>query len=356
MGSRHLRPAAPGGSGLRIVRARRCCPSGRGVVRPAETLGPAARLAWNACMNDVWLARDLMDRGVAPSRLSALRRSGRLTSVRRGALTLPGQRSAVENHRLCIEGTWPQIHPGGAISHWSAAVLHDLWLLHPRLDEVWVTRPGHIGGKIRSAVHMVHCPLGEGELTEVDGIVCTSPARTVIDVARHDGFLPGLVMADDFLRRGGHAAELWAVVRAGSRRPGNATARRVVACADGRSESPQESHLRGLMEQFCLPRPTPQLVINDQSGRFVARVDLALEESRLAIEYDGEGKYMASDGPSQLLEVLAREKAREQTIVDAGWWPLRVRKADMVRPQELMRRIRLTSDERRRQLSRNSAA
>jgi hypothetical protein len=63
--------------------------------------------------------------------------------------------------------------------------------------------------------------------------------------------------------------------------------RRVAALADPRAESPPESLVRVLLTLGGLPRPVPQYVILDQGGRFVARVDLAWPEVRLAGEYDG---------------------------------------------------------------------
>ena len=62
--------------------------------------------------------------------------------------------------------------------------------------------------------------------------------------------------------------------------------RRVAALADGLTESPQETRLRLLLRRTGLPDPITQHVVRDGS-RFVARVDSAWPEHRLALEYDG---------------------------------------------------------------------
>jgi hypothetical protein len=67
---------------------------------------------------------------------------------------------------------------------------------------------------------------------------------------------------------------------------GTRRARRGVGLADGRAESPPESSLRVLPRLAGLT-PGPQYVVRDAEGRFVARVDLAFPEQRVAVEYDG---------------------------------------------------------------------
>lgn len=63
-------------------------------------------------------------------------------------------------------------------------------------------------------------------------------------------------------------------------------AREVCALADGLAESPQETRLRLAMLWGGLPSPTAQYVVRD-AGEFVARVDFAWPELKVAVEYDG---------------------------------------------------------------------
>lgn len=65
--------------------------------------------------------------------------------------------------------------------------------------------------------------------------------------------------------------------------------RRVTALAEPASESPMETRLRMLLVLRRLPRPAAQVPIHDPAGRFIGRVDLFYDRSRLAVEYDGAG-------------------------------------------------------------------
>lgn len=65
-------------------------------------------------------------------------------------------------------------------------------------------------------------------------------------------------------------------------------ARRTMLLAEPRSESYGESWLRLRVVDAGFPRPEPQVVVRDEQGGFVARVDLADRARRLAIEYDGQ--------------------------------------------------------------------
>jgi very-short-patch-repair endonuclease len=73
-----------------------------------------------------------------------------------------------------------------------------------------------------------------------------------------------------------------------------------VAAADGLAESQQETRLRLLLHGSKLPRPVAQFSVYDDVG-FVARVDFAWPEQRVAVEYEGrwhgERQHVATDRP-----------------------------------------------------------
>jgi len=52
--------------------------------------------------------------------------------------------------------------------------------------------------------------------------------------------------------------------------------------------SPQETRLRLLFIDAGLPKPTTQITIYDQSGRYVRTIDLGWEDFNVGAEYDGE--------------------------------------------------------------------
>ena len=65
----------------------------------------------------------------------------------------------------------------------SAAVVHGLPIWSEGLDRVHLTQNRRGGGKARRLVHVHGTRIEPDEITVVDGIVVTSLARTVLDLA-----------------------------------------------------------------------------------------------------------------------------------------------------------------------------
>lgn len=150
----------------------------------------------------------------------------------------------------------------------------------------------------------------------------TSALHTCADLAR---FAPGLaeavVLMDIALAKGvlrevrlERCRESVPVGR------GSRQARRAMQLADARSESPQESRLRVGLVLAGLPPAVPQFEVRHQ-GRFLASVDLAYPEAKLAIEYDG----LWHAAPGQ----LGRDRRRLNALVSAGWRVIHVTAADL---------------------------
>ena len=154
-----------------------------------------------------------------------------------------------------------------------------------------------------------------GSTVVVHGVRVTSPARTIVDLAR-TGCLEDAVAAGDFaLSRGlmAHAdlaAEI-AVVPPGTR--GLPGARLAVDPMDGASGSPGESLSRVRMFRLNLPRPLLQSEFRDDRGR-IGFSDFAWPG--VVGEFDGKKKYgteFAEDG-GEVQEILWREKQREDRL------------------------------------------
>ncbi|MEU8300214.1 DUF559 domain-containing protein [Micromonospora sp. NPDC048909] len=90
---------------------------------------------------------------------------------------------------------------------------------------------------------------------------------------------------------------------------------RVAELADPGAESPPESRLRVRLVLAGLPRPVSQFVL-EHEGRFVARLDLAWPQHRVAIEYDG----LWHHDPEQ----FHRDRRRLNRLVGEGWTVLHV--------------------------------
>jgi G:T-mismatch repair DNA endonuclease (very short patch repair protein) len=156
--------------------------------------------------------------------------------------------------------------------------------------------------------------------------------RTALDIACQEPLMEAVPALDVLLGRAivgrselSEAAALLAGRRGGRR------AQRAVALADPRAGSQPESRVRVLLTLAGLT-PVPQFTVLDAEGGFVARVDLAFPEARIAIEYDG--AWHAAPGQ------FARDRRRLNRLVAAGWTVVHVTAADLRRPDGLLTQVR----------------
>ena len=176
------------------------------------------------------------------------------------------------------------------------------------------------GGSRRTAgrTDVAVADLPTDQVVLIHGVAVTSPARTVVDIARKRPFLEALVTADAALRRGISRGQLEAVLATMPRWPGTVAAAEVVRWADGRSESPCESVTRARFILLKLPVPELQVRLRVDGGR---RVDFLWEQVGLVGEADGRVKYQGDDA----LQVLWDEKQRrdaieeERTVIRWTW-------------------------------------
>lgn len=177
-------------------------------------------------------------------------------------------------------------------------------------------RPG--SGSRRGELTVCHNIDLTDALVEVDGIPVTSPARSIVDVARGGSFDGALCAADDALRRGLCTPEdLATEIACAAGRTGVARARAVVDFADHRAESVLESLSRIAIRRAGLPKPELQVEIVLPTGR-TARVDMYWEEWRLVGECDGLAKYGPDDGEATVRRRLREEKSRQNGIESRG--------------------------------------
>jgi hypothetical protein len=277
------------------------------------------------------LRRALLDAGYSLDELRRKQRCGQFVTLRPGAYLPAGSEADhATRHRALLRATYPQLSPESLVSHASAAVLHGLPTWRLDLDRVHATRIRPSGARRDRFVHLRAARVEPDEVVEIDGFPVTSLARTVVDQARWMPKEVGVVLADAGLRLGLDPDELAEVLRRSARRPGYGRARRVVAFADGRSESVGESRSRLGFARAGLPPPVPQFEIVDRHGRVIGRVDFWWPEHGVVGEFDGKGKYGRLLAPGEdPAEVVYREKLREdalrevaRTVVRWGWTDL----------------------------------
>ncbi|TYL55802.1 hypothetical protein FXB39_00920 [Nocardioides sp. BGMRC 2183] len=172
------------------------------------------------------------------------------------------------------------------------------------------------------------CDSGErrltpGDVTEIDGIQVTTPLRTAWDLGRSRWPDRAIAGIDQMLRLGRfERQQLVEGVRRFRGMRWVTTLRAVAPLADGRAESPPESVLRLRWLEARLPAPTPQVEVW-HDGRFLARLDLANEDLRFAVEYDGEEWH---GSPEQ----LEHDRVRRELVRDlADWHVLAVGKKEL---------------------------
>ncbi|WP_203871183.1 DUF559 domain-containing protein, partial [Plantactinospora endophytica] len=222
----------------------------------------------------------------------------------------------VAHHTRCAVVGRFLLPEGAAIAGRSAAALYGA-TTHADEDgmvEVAVPSGTRFGPMAGLRVHTA--TLAPDDIRLNAGVPVTSPVRTCWDLARWVELVETVALVDQLLaRRVVAVSELrdYALGRAGDR--GWRLTLRAADLADPGSESPQESRLRVRLVLAGLPRPETQYVVHDR-GRFVARVDLAWPDAKVAVEYDG----LWHNHPEQ----FHRDRRRLNRLLDSGWLVLHV--------------------------------
>jgi len=227
--------------------------------------------------------------------------------------------------------------PGGAIGLLSAASLWDVPLLGPD-DSVSVVVP--LRCRLRSQPHLVvrRARIDAEDLTSIFDVPVTTVPRTVFDIARLLSRDDAVIALDGFFkRRKAYPDQIATYVDARAWWPGVVAARSTLALSDGRAESPMETRLRLLLHDGGLPAPALQVKITrtmpDGRVRFVARVDFAYEDWKIAIEYDGDHH---RDRVTYRFDM-----ERQNELYLAGWTVLRFNADDVLRfPDKLLAVVR----------------
>jgi hypothetical protein len=206
-----------------------------------------------------------------------------------------------------------------AVSHRAAADVHGLWTSRPPVVEITTT--DGLSPELDGVIVHRMADLHERWITRVDGVPCTTVARTLVDLG---AVMPDTVVAealDRALGRGsatiiGVRAALDAVARQGRR--GVGVMRRVL---QARTETEPvagvfEARMSRLLAVQGLPAAVPEFEVWTYAGMFVARVDFAYPDLRLAMEVDGHSAHSS-------LDAFRRDRTRQNALVEAGWTVLR---------------------------------
>ena len=157
------------------------------------------------------------------------------------------------------------------------------------------------------------------EIVELEGIKVTSIARTVVELAMSLPFRDAVAAADWALQQGVAREVLLSLLDELASGPAWKRGARVIAFADPRSGSPDESKSRALMDELGFPIPDLQTEFTDAFGR-IGFVDFFWADIPLIGEFDGAVKLK---DPVMLrgrtpLEAVRDEKRREDRLRATG--------------------------------------
>lgn len=297
-------------------------------------------------MARIGLRRELLKAGHTDRSLARALKSGSLSRPRRGAYVegaIWRELDAEQRYAVTCRAAYRQAVAGVVLSHVSAVPFHDGPLAGSDLSEVHLTREDGLSGRREAGIRR-HCGrLLDGDVDEVHGLLVMSALRATLEVAMLGSVEAGLVVANHFLHRGDFSPADLANRYASSMDhwPDSLSVDLVLRLADPRIESVGETRTSYFFYRRSLPKPIPQYELY-AGGALVARLDFALPELGIWIEFDGRVKYERHLRPGEsAVDAVLREKRREDLITElTGWRCVRITWADLADPVALERRIR----------------
>ena len=160
--------------------------------------------------------------------------------------------------------------------------------------------------------------LATGETQRVAGIPVTTPARTAFDLGRRLPLKEGVQRIDALMNRTDvKVIDVEAVIAS---HPGVRRARQLrqtLSLVDGSAESPYESLTRLLLIQAGFPRPETQILVVDEYGFVVARIDMGWRQYLVGVDFEGAHHWT---DPRQ----RTRDAERYNLLPALGWTDIRV--------------------------------
>jgi very-short-patch-repair endonuclease len=245
--------------------------------------------------------------------------------------------------------------PGAVVSHRSAAVLLGIGEVAPLVvDLIPSEQRGRKIDGIKS--HRVPFP-GRHELIAVRGIVCTSVARTTVDLAG----VYGEKRLRETLERAAAAGKLdlvgiEAVLDSGTRRRGAPCLRRVIEEWRPVAETARYATVRSLFEAKLLPLvakaglPMPRINAPVRTAERILEVDLLWDDERFVVEADSRRHHGAE-------VAFERDRKRDLELMEVHYEVLRVTWKQVERePQKVFGVVRSELERRGERRRKDGAA
>ncbi|WP_158881638.1 DUF559 domain-containing protein [Amycolatopsis anabasis] len=238
-------------------------------------------------------------------------------SVRRLFQDVYARADVVVTHELRCRGAALLAPPEAVLTGRSAATVLGVALANPYDPVEFIVPEKHRFGPI-VGIHIRRTEVKPDEYRPWQGVRIARPRRIALDLLlrlspRKRGWVRrlriGVPDLDAFLRSGLVRWPSLLPLFYGRRNRGIRLARQALQLSDPRAESKPESELRVVLDAGGI-YATPQLKVRRKRRRY-ARLDLALEEDKVAIEYDGRWH----ETPKQ----RAIDLARRQSLEAKGW-------------------------------------
>lgn len=245
-------------------------------------------------------------------------------------------------HVLAVRAALTHHVSGFAASHLSGAAVYGLPLPLGPTGPVHLTAVASTQrSRIAPGVRIHHSDSTPAEVTDVDGVPVMSVARIVADCLRTWGPRISVPIADAALhRRLIVVDDVLETLEQQQHWVGRPRALRTLPLIDGRRESWLESYGFVLFDEWGIPLPEPQVVVRDQVGRFVGRVDGGWLKECTVVEFDGLGKYalVGGDGAGPQLAWQA-EKRRYDGMGNLGLERVRLGLSDLLGGPQAVRPV-----------------
>lgn len=304
-----------------------------GTPRP-ETLGMTKPRPLPAELDpEVFLVRDALEAGVGPNRL----RRADLVRPTRGVRTTDSTTPLVRAVALVLRSDQ-------YVSHTSALVIWGAPLPSRVVDgAVHVTTAGS-GPVMRRREVVGHRRRHGAQVTVRGGVRVSEPAQAWRESVRLLTLRESVAVADHLVRVSGPSTvdELAAAIVPGSH--ANAVARAVLDLVRVGADSPMETWLRLAVVDAGFPEPQLQVEVFDKDGLFLARVDMAWPEYRIALEYDG--------AHHRERDTFEHDQRRDNGLAVNDWLVIHATRADASRPAVLFERLRQAFARRRNRSAR----
>lgn len=228
------------------------------------------------------------------------------------------------------EAAWLWSRRQGVAAGLSAAALLGAKWIEPGLPAELIH--SNIRAPQMLIVYDQQLPVDESQV--VGRMPVTTPARTAFDIGRRLPLTEGVQRIDALMNATDlKVNEIEQVIANHRGVRGLRQLRQTLELVDGGAESPYESLTRLLLIKAGFPRPETQIVVRDEYGMFVARIDIGWREYQVGVDFEGAHHWT---NPGQ----RNKDVERYWKLPELGWNDIRLTSGILHnRPHEFLDRV-----------------